>query len=112
MLRQGRALHNAGFSAHRLQATRSDVSTTLGLEAQFLSTLTSIMAATGPPDSQRTHLIPAEPGLTNLSHLSGLDRIARDVMYGTLGPIEGTQRIEALLAEPPYWTTRATLVAG
>jgi uncharacterized membrane protein YjjP (DUF1212 family) len=103
VLRLGRALHNAGFSAHRLEATMSDVSHKLGLEAQFFSTPTSIMAAFGPAESQRTHLIRAEPGSTNLSHLAGLDRIARDVMYGTLGPVDGSQRIDALLSQPPKW---------
>jgi len=111
ILRLGRALHNAGFSAHRLEATLSDVSRKLGLEAQFFSTPTSIMAAFGPPDSQRTHLIRAEPGSTNLSHLSGLDRIARDVMYGTVGPVEGSLKIDALLSEPPRWGTPYVLAA-
>ena len=111
ILRLGRALHNAGFSAHRLEATLSDVSAKLGLEAQFFSTPTSIMAAFGPPDAQRTHLIRAEPGSTNLSHLAGLDRIARDVMYGTLGPVEGTARIDRLLSEPPKWGKLPQLVA-
>lgn len=111
ILRLGRALHNAGFTAHRLEATLSDVSRKLGLEAQFFSTPTSIMAAFGPPDAQRTHLIRAEPGSTNLSHLAGLDRIARDVMYGTLGPVEGTRRIESLLSAPPPWGPRALLAA-
>ncbi|MES3032685.1 MAG: threonine/serine exporter family protein [Gemmatimonadota bacterium] len=111
ILRLGRALHNAGFSAHRLEATLSDVATKLGLEAQFFSTPTSIMAAFGPPDAQRTHLIRAQPGSTNLSHLSGLDRIARDVMYGTLGPVEGTLRIEKLLSQPKPWTGPPVLLA-
>ncbi len=111
ILRLGRALHNAGFSAHRLEATLADVSKKLGLEAQFFSTPTSIMAAFGPPDAQRTHLIRAEPGSTNLSHLSGLDRIARDVMYGTLGPVEGTLRIEKLLSQPKPWTGAPVLLA-
>jgi uncharacterized membrane protein YjjP (DUF1212 family) len=111
VLRLGRALHNAGFSAHRLEATLSDVSRKLGLEAQFFSTPTSIMAAFGPADSQRTHLIRAEPGSTNLRHLSALDRIARDVMYGTLGPVEGTARIESLLREPSRWTGWQVLLA-
>ena len=111
VLRLGCALHNAGFSAHRLEATLSDVSAKLGLEAQFFSTPTSIMAAFGPPDSQRTHLIRAEPGSTNLSHLSGLDRIARDVVYGLLGPVDGSRRIDALLGEPRRWTTLPMLLA-
>jgi len=110
VLRLGRALHNAGFSAHRLEATLFDVSRKLGLEGQFFSTPTSIMAAFGPPDAQRTHLIRAEPGSTNLSHLSGLDRIARDVVYGTLGPVEGIARIERLLAEPPRWVLWQVLI--
>ncbi len=111
VLHLARALHNAGFTAHRLEATLSDVSRKLGLEAQFFSTPTSIMAAFGPPDAQRTHLIRAEPGSTNLSHLSGLDRIARDVMYGTLGPVDGSRRIDALLGEPPRWSTAQVLLA-
>lgn len=111
ILRLGRALHNAGFTAHRLEATLSDISTKLGIEAQFFSTPTSIMAAFGPPDAQRTHLIRAQPGSTNLSHLAGLDRIARDVMYGTLGPVDGTRRIESLLAAPPRWGPRPVLAA-
>jgi uncharacterized membrane protein YjjP (DUF1212 family) len=111
ILRLAKALHNAGFSAHRLEATLSDVSTKLGLEAQFFSTPTSIMAAFGPPDLQRTHLIRAEPGSTNLSHLSGLDRIARDVMYGTLGPVEGSARIEQLLSRPSSWNQVQLLIA-
>lgn len=111
ILRLARALHNAGFSAHRLEATLSDVSRKLGLEAQFFSTPTSIMAAFGPPDAQRTHLIRAEPGSTNLRHLSRLDRIARDVMYGTLGPVEGSGRIERLLSEPPRWGTGSVQLA-
>lgn len=111
ILRLGRALHNAGFSAHRLEATLSDVSAKLGLEAQFFSTPTSIMAAFGPPDAQRTHLIRAEPGSPNLSQLSGLDRIARDVMYGTLGPVDGSLRIDALLAQRRRWTTWPVLLA-
>jgi uncharacterized membrane protein YjjP (DUF1212 family) len=111
ILRLGRALHNAGFSAHRLEATLSDVSRKLGLEAQFFSTPTSIMAAFGPPDAQRTHLIRAEPGSTNLSHLAGLDRIARDVMYGSLGPVEGSTRIDALLRTPSQWNSWQVLLA-
>jgi uncharacterized membrane protein YjjP (DUF1212 family) len=111
ILRLGRALHNAGFSAHRLEATLSDVSRKLGLEAQIFSTPTSIMAAFGPPDAQRTHLIRAEPGSTNLRHLSGLDRIARDVMYGTLGPVDGSARIEQLLSAPSPWSPAVVLAA-
>ena len=111
ILRLGRALHNAGFSAHRLEATLSDVATKLGLEAQFFSTPTSIMAAFGPPDAQRTHLIRAEPGSTNLSQLSGLDRIARDVMYGMIGPLDGTGRIEQLLRQPKPWAGAPVLLA-
>ena len=111
ILHLGRALHNAGFTAHRLEATLSDVSRKLGLEAQFFSTPTSIMAAFGPPDAQRTHLIRAEPGSTNLSHLSGLDRIARDVMYGTLGPVDGSRRIDDLLSKPSRWNPTQVLIA-
>ena len=111
LLRLAQALHNAGFTAHRLEATLSDVSRKLGLDAQFFSTPTSIMAAFGTADAQRTHLIRADPGSTNLSHLAGLDRIARDVLYGTVGPVDGLARIESLLGQPRRWAVPQVLVA-
>jgi uncharacterized membrane protein YjjP (DUF1212 family) len=111
VLQLGRALHTHGLSAHRLEAMLTDVSRQLGLEAQFFSTPTSIMAAFGSGVAQRTHLIRIEPGSTNLGHLAQLDRIARGVMYGEIGPADGSTRIATLLSEPDRWSTGQTLGA-
>jgi uncharacterized membrane protein YjjP (DUF1212 family) len=111
ILQLGHALHTHGLSAHRLEATLTDVSRQLGLEAQFFSTPTSIMAAFGSSVAQRTHLIRIEPGSTNLGHLAQLDRIARGVMYGEIGPVDGSALLAALAAEPDRWTIGQTLGA-
>lgn len=103
VLRLGTALHAHGFAAHRLEAVLQDVSAKLGVEAQFFSTPTSLMAGFGPQERQHTHLVRVEPGSTNLGHLARLDRIARDVLQGTIDPVEGSARVDALLAEPPRW---------
>lgn len=111
VLRLGTALHAHGFAAHRLEAVLQDVSAKLGIEAQFFSTPTSLMAGFGPQERQHTHLLRIEPGSTNLGHLARLDRIARDVLHGTVDPVEGSARIDALLAEPPRWNEWQVLFA-
>ncbi len=111
ILRLGTALHAHGFAAHRLEAVLQDVSRQLGLETQFFSTPTSLMAGFGPQERQHVHLVRVQPGSTNLGHIARLDRIARDVLQGTLDPVEGSARIDALLAEPPRWKGWQVLTA-
>ena len=103
ILRLGKALHTHGYPAHRLEHVLEATAQTLGLEAQFFSTPTSLFAAFGAQDRQRTHLIRVEPGDTNLGMLAGLDAIAGDVLAGVTMPDEGLARIEALLAAPPLY---------
>lgn len=111
VLRLGVALHAHGFAAHRLEAVLQDVAAKLGIEAHFFSTPTSLMAGFGPQERQHVHLLRVEPGSTHLGHLARLDRIARDVLADRLDPVEGSARIEALLAEPPRWPEWQVLVS-
>ncbi len=100
ILRLGRALHAYGYPAHRLEAVLSRVARSLGTEAQFFSTPTSIFAAFGPQDVQRTHLIRVEPGEVHLEKLGRMDEIAGDVLRGSLTTAEGSRRIDDVLGAP------------
>jgi uncharacterized membrane protein YjjP (DUF1212 family) len=111
VLRLGHALHRYGLSADALESALQAMSERLGLEAQFFTTPTSIFAAFGPPESQRTHLIRVYPSDVDLGKLARLDAVSRDVEHGRLSVLEGSARIDAIIASPP--TTNALLrVAG
>ncbi len=111
ILHLARALHAHGYPAHRLEAVLGEVAARLGVEAQFFTTPTSIFAAFGTQDTQRTHLMRVQPGEPNLGHLSRLDGIMSEVLDRHITASEGSTRIVALLAEPPRWSKWQTLVA-
>ncbi len=101
VLRLGRALHGYGFSADALEHALQGMADRLGLEAQFFTTPTSIFAAFGPPEQQHTHLIRVFPGDVDLGKLARLDAVSRDVEQGRVGVVEGSARIDAIIALPP-----------
>jgi uncharacterized membrane protein YjjP (DUF1212 family) len=101
VLRLGRALHGYGLPADALEYNLQAMSRRLGLEANFFTTPTSIFAAFGSPERQHTHLIRVFPGDVDLGKLAGLDAVSRDVEQGRLGVIEGSRRIDDIIALPP-----------
>ncbi len=101
VLRLGRALHIYGLSADALEQSLQAMSERLGLEANFFTTPTSIFAAFGPPERQHTHLIRVYPGDVDLGKLARLDAVSRDVEHGRLSVLEGSARIDAIIALPP-----------
>lgn len=111
ILHLARALHAHGYPAHRLEAELGEVAAKLGVEAQFFTTPTSIFAAFGAQDEQRTHLMRVEPGQPDLGRLSKLDQIMAAVLDGKTSASEGSARIVALLAEPPRWPQWQTQIA-
>jgi uncharacterized membrane protein YjjP (DUF1212 family) len=111
VLRLGRALHAYGYAAYQLEEGLRQASEHLGLTAQFFATPTSIFAAFGPQDDQRTHLMRVEPGEVNLGKLASLDRVSRDVIQGTITPAEGSIRIERITRAPSPYGRMATVLA-
>ncbi len=112
-LRLGRALHTSGYAADRLEEALARASDQLGIEAQFFSTPTSIMASFGPQDDQRTFMIRVEPGESNLGKLAGVDEVTRDVLNRLITPAEGSARIEQIEAAPErYGPVLRTLAFG
>lgn len=111
LLHLGRALHNSGYSAPRLEEALLLASNRLGVEAQFLSTPTSIIASFGPQDDQRTFTIRVDPGSADLGKLAGVDEITRDVLTGRITPAEGIARLDILETFPPRYSTLVTTAA-
>lgn len=116
VLRLGRALHSHGLPADALENALQAMSDRLGLEANFFTTPTAIFAAFGPPEQQHTHLIRVYPGDVDLGKLARLDAVSRDVEHGRLAVLEGSARIDAIMAMPqnprPLWRVAAYGVAS
>jgi uncharacterized membrane protein YjjP (DUF1212 family) len=95
----GRALHEAGAPAHRLEAAINALSRSLGLTVSALSQPTSLILDLGT----RTHVIRVEPGEVDLSRMVALDAIAADVGRGTLDAHQGLAALAAVQASAPLY---------
>jgi uncharacterized membrane protein YjjP (DUF1212 family) len=114
VLRLARALHAYGYSAARLEDILGATADRLGLAGhRFFSMPTQIMAAFGPEDRQRTHLLRVEPGEVNLGKVAALEQVSLDVAQGRASPEEGMAHIERIVAAPsPYGPALVTLAHG
>ncbi|HKQ74655.1 MAG TPA: threonine/serine exporter family protein [Blastocatellia bacterium] len=111
VLRLGRALHVYGIPAHRLEEVMERAAEKLGLQGQFFSTPTSIFASFGPQDRQHTFLMRVTPGEVNLGKLAELDDVTTGVLRGAIGPAEGSEQIDHILAEPHRYGLALTTIA-
>ncbi len=113
VLRLGRSLHATGYSAPRLEEALMGASEKLGLEAQFFSTPTSIMASFGPQDDQRTFMIRVEPGDPDLGRLAQVTEVAHEVLSGDRKPLDGLSRLASIEAAPArYGPWLSTIAFG
>jgi uncharacterized membrane protein YjjP (DUF1212 family) len=114
VLRLARALHAYGYSAARLEDILGATAERLGLAGyRFFSMPTQIMAAFGPEERQRTHLLRVEPGEVNLGKLASLEEVSLEVAHGNMSPWEGMARIERIVAAPsPYGPALVTIAHG
>lgn len=103
VLRLGHALHASGYAAHSLEEILEKVCDRLEIIGQFFTTPTAIMAAFGPLDQQRTHLIRVQPGGVNLGRLSALHDVVAGVLGGRFTPQEGSARIDRILTKKPTY---------
>lgn len=95
-MRLARALHAYGTPSHRLESTLASVSKALNLEAQYLVTPTSIIAAVGPESSSRMFLNRVEPGGTHLEKLANLNDVMRRLVAGDIGAEEALAKVDAI----------------
>lgn len=103
LLALGRALHTAGQSSQYLEESLEQAAARLGVPGAFSTTPTSIFAAFGQDERQRTYMIRVQPEPPNLSRLAGITAIVRRVLNGTLSPHDGVVQLRAVTeAGSPY----------
>ena len=109
-------LHRYGTTADRLEGALSAVATRLGIGCEPWSNPTGLILtfsdpgrATGLRDT--TRVIRLSPGEVDLHRLAETDRIAEQVLDGSLEPIEAKAQMLALDAPATPTTRRAEVVA-
>lgn len=112
VVRLGRALHEAGSPAHRIEEGMQVAAERLGLDGQFFSTPTALFASfTGAGRERQTVLERVEPAEVDLERLDLLDRLFAALAAREAGPREVIERVDALLARVPRYTGWPTVAA-
>lgn len=111
VLRLGRALHVLGHPSHRVEEMLDEVSDRLGLRGQFFVTPTSVFAAFGVGDHQRTFLERLEPGDLHLERLTMVHDLVTEVCAHRVVPEVASRRLDAIFASPPPYSVRRTIAA-
>lgn len=103
LLALGRALHAAGHSSQGLEEMLELSAARLGVPGEFFTTPTSMFAAFGQDDRQRTFLLRVQPEGPNLSRLASIKNILDRVLDGTLSPGDGAAQLRVVTeAGSPY----------
>ena len=93
-------LHAYGTTAQRLEGALLGVAERLGIECEpWVNPTGMILTFRDPADNQTadfTRVIRLPPGDTDLSRLARADRIAEDVLDGTMGVAEGRDALERI----------------
>lgn len=111
VLRLGEALHATGYASHRIETVMEKVSSQLGLVGQFFATPTSIFAAFGPLERQRTHLLRIGAAEDDLGRLADLDAVVGQVMKAELTPADGSVQIDRIMTAPPRYPALFTVLS-
>jgi uncharacterized membrane protein YjjP (DUF1212 family) len=90
-----------GTAAHRLEEILTVVTRRLGMDGEFFSVPTAVIASFDHTAAPRTHLVRAEPGDANLEKLVLLDELTESVLAGTLTPAAGTKKVREIVSAPP-----------
>ncbi|EQD69041.1 membrane protein containing DUF1212, partial [mine drainage metagenome] len=113
-----RRLHQYGTAAPRLEMAVSRVGERLGLRIEVWSSPTAIIlsasaqgTASTTPLAEVTQVMRLPPGDVNLARLCKVDRIADEVIAGTLDIEDGFRQLQSLTTPPPRWWWPASVAA-
>ena len=111
LLALGRALHGAGHSSQGLEELLELAAARLGVPGEFFTTPTSMFAAFGHDERQRTYLLRVEPEGPNLGRLAGIKTVLDRVLDGTLDPASGAAQLRAVAESPSPYSRSLTTAA-
>ncbi len=109
LVRCAELLHAHGTPAHRLERVMVIASRSLGVEASFLYTPTSVFASFGKIPHEETHLLRIESSDVDLGKLVAFDDVMDRVADREMNAGEGLAALEAIAQAPRRWNnvTRA-----
>lgn len=99
----GRALHQAGLPAHRLESMLERVASRLDLTIHSFSLPTGLLLCAERGGASSTVLIRLPPKPTDLERLRRLTIEAEGLARGRVSPCEAIERIKVLEDIPPRW---------
>ncbi len=111
LLRMAELLHGYGTPVHRLERVLERTAAELGVQAQFLSTPTSLLVAFGDTHDQRTHLLRVEPGEVDLGKLVEFDEAVDAVLHGDIDATAGRARLDRIAAAAPRFGPAAWVLS-
>lgn len=97
------ALHRYGVAAHDLEEAMCETAETLGVQASYFATPTSIFIAFGDTAEQRTSLLRVSPGEVNLGKLANLHVLQRRLADGEMLAKEGLEETRRVLNSRPRY---------
>ncbi|MEO0811591.1 MAG: threonine/serine exporter family protein, partial [Myxococcota bacterium] len=112
LLELGRALHEAGSPAHRIEETMSAVATGAGLDAQVFSAPTLLMVSTREDGDSRTHMTRVAPKEYDIARLIAVDAILDRAARGELPLADAVQELRSTEHQRyPRWTKPLSYLA-
>lgn len=111
VLRLGRAFHICGYPAHRVEQVMGQAAALVGIEGQFFTTPTVIIASFGSDDQPSTHLLRIEPGDMHLERLNRLDEVLMAVRTKRLTPAEALSEVDHIITSQPRFGALLTTLA-
>jgi uncharacterized membrane protein YjjP (DUF1212 family) len=106
LIRLGRALHEAGFSAPQLESALAGVASRLAVPAQFFSTPTSLFISFGEGAAQRTHLERVNPAGIDLGRLADLEGLLERVRESRISPAAASAEIDEIARRPRRYSRK------
>jgi len=103
LIRCAEMLHIHGTPAHRLERVMVNVAQSIGVEASFLYTPTSVFASFGKIPNEETHLLRTSACELDLGKLVEFDELMEDVEHGRVDVKSALLKLDEINAAPPRW---------
>ncbi len=111
IMRLGRALLALGSPAHRIETTLSMVANRLGLDSQFFSTPTALVASLGNTQQTHTYLVRVETTEIDLGKLSDILEVMDKVSDEDINIRQANCEITEIYSAPPRYGAFLTWLA-